>query len=714
MLALRQSGEKYTEISDERRKAYTVIHDELTRLSQIAVEELGGNSTFAAKTTSSFTPFIGIRGNLPKDLWFAAYNRKNGGSFQGMPQLFAIVSGEGIEVGFAATIHPSDYSDASFRERVRAAAPLIFDALPDADSELARSLDTALRGDTERWFYRKKTRLPPNQTDFASLNDWILFLKSPGGKRAAGGCISTYVDASRLEAEGFTLETLVRHAAEIFAPIMEYVVPNNSRRDVKDQIEDEEIEGEVTDDEGFDEGSAKSRVWIWAPGFKASHWDELYESGDIAIGWDDLGDLRTWQTLEQYKEALSKAYPRDGQPTNDALTCRNFTYVIEPGDRVFVKRGRSTIIGAGTVTGDYRYEKDVATLRSRRTSQWTARGEWESPIPLPMKTLTEVTDLADIQALDDLIAGSAVVDPPEPVPVEERSAYPTEKAVDGLFMPREQFEQALEIWRVKKNLILQGPPGVGKSFVARRLAYALMKFSDPSRVRTVQFHQAYAYEDFVQGFRPGRGMGFELREGVFVEFCRRALKDKDENYVFIIDEINRGNLAKILGELMLLIEPDKRSSEWAVKLASAEKADDRFYVPKNIFILGMMNTADRSLAVVDYALRRRFAFVTLKPAYDAPTFRAYLEAQGLSSECVSRLLINMIRLNEEISQDYQNLGAGYCIGHSFFSDFSSARDKEGENAWVRRIISSEIVPLLQEYWFDDPKKVQEWNDRLLA
>lgn len=243
-----------------------------------------------------------------------------------------------------------------------------------------------------------------------------------------------------------------------------------------------------------------------------------------------------------------------------------------------------------------------------------------------------------------------------------------------------------------------------------------MGYKDPSRTRLVQFHQSYSYEDFVQGYRPN-GTGFQLRNGVFYEFCQEALRDLDQTYVFIIDEINRGNLSKILGELMMLIEPDKRKSEWGLKLAYAESAEDKFYVPPNVFLLGMLNTADRSLSVVDYALRRRFAFVTIDPEFEADSFKTYLSDSKVSDETISLIRKRIGALNEEIENDKNNLGKGFCIGHSFFCDPPSP-DLDGEitetlqHNWYERVIESEILPLLEEYWFDNPNKVDEWRNKL--
>jgi 5-methylcytosine-specific restriction endonuclease McrBC GTP-binding regulatory subunit McrB len=274
-------------------------------------------------------------------------------------------------------------------------------------------------------------------------------------------------------------------------------------------------------------------------------------------------------------------------------------------------------------------------------------------------------------------------------------------------LERQEVEDILTLWEVKKNIILQGPPGVGKSFAAHKLAFALMGEEDRARLGFVQFHQSYSYEDFVEGFRPTE-TGFELRPGKFVEFCRRAEADPQRVYAFIIDEINRGNLSKILGELMVLIESDKLDAKWEMPLASGRLP---FHVPANVQIMGLMNTADRSLAVVDYALRRRFAFVELKPKLDSPKFRAHLERTGVASIVVDSLISRIGTLNEDIVSDGPNLGPGFAIGHSFFC--TGPTDSEDGPGWYNRIIRTEIAPLLREYWFDAPDKVRSWEDQLL-
>jgi 5-methylcytosine-specific restriction endonuclease McrBC GTP-binding regulatory subunit McrB len=251
---------------------------------------------------------------------------------------------------------------------------------------------------------------------------------------------------------------------------------------------------------------------------------------------------------------------------------------------------------------------------------------------------------------------------------------------------------------------------VGKTFLARRLAWLLMGHRDASRLRLVQFHQAYAYEDFVQGFRPSEGGGFERRDGVFFDFCKLAEADPRHPYVFVADEINRGNLAKIMGELLTLIEGDKRGPDHALRLAYSRPDEPPFSVPPNLYLLGLMNTADRSLAMVDYALRRRFRFITLEPRFASPKFRTLLEAHGAEPDLVARIIEGMTELNAAIAADKTNLGPGYQVGHSFFVPGDGARC---DTAWYRRIVRGEIAPLLRDYWFDDPSHAEEWVTRLL-
>ena len=284
----------------------------------------------------------------------------------------------------------------------------------------------------------------------------------------------------------------------------------------------------------------------------------------------------------------------------------------------------------------------------------------------------------------------------------------------GVFMSESDLRQAMDRLKSKKNLILQGPPGVGKTFVARKLAYALIEARDDSLVEMIQFHQSYSYDDFIRGYRPTAGAAgsFSLQDGVFFTFCQRARKEPDRPYVFIIDEINRGNLSQIFGEVLMLIDADKRAIEYAVKLVYQRQDEKRFYIPGNVYLIGLMNLADRSLAMVDYALRRRFAFMTLRPQYGSAQFREWLTMRNMDSQLVERIVSHMTALNNEIAED-NLLGENYQIGHSYFcpkgDDFAERREE-----WFRAVVETEIAPLLDEYWFDNRQRAKEAKQKLLA
>jgi len=272
---------------------------------------------------------------------------------------------------------------------------------------------------------------------------------------------------------------------------------------------------------------------------------------------------------------------------------------------------------------------------------------------------------------------------------------------DKPFIKEENFKQIVSLLKRKKNIIIQGSPGVGKTFIAKKIAYEIMQETNDLCIEMVQFHQSYSYEDFIQGLRPSENGGFELKDGIFYSFCQRAAAHIEKPYFFIIDEINRGNLSKIFGELMMLIETDKRGDKWSLKLTYADD-DVRFFVPDNLYIIGTMNTADRSLAIVDYALRRRFAFITLQPDYNE-NFNQFMQQRGFSQTLIDHIVMQIKKINEEIKND-SNLGESFQIGHSYFCSHWNGNN---EHQWWKEIIDFEIKPLLEEIWFDDLSKAKK-------
>jgi len=290
--------------------------------------------------------------------------------------------------------------------------------------------------------------------------------------------------------------------------------------------------------------------------------------------------------------------------------------------------------------------------------------------------------------------------------------YSLDDAAQDMFVSKERLGEIVDLLRRKKNVILQGPPGVGKSFVAKRLAYALIGAENDRQVGFVQFHQSYSYEDFIQGYRPTKKQSFELAKGVFYRFCEEAKQLPQHRFVFIIDEINRGNLSRIFGELMLLIESDKRGKEWGATLAYSDPEQEDFYVPENVYILGLMNTADRSLALVDYALRRRFAFVDIEPGFESDEFGRILKGNGASASLVEQIRGRMAALNAKIRDD-KYLGRGFEIGHSYFCPGGASATLDA--GWYNRVIRHEIGPLLREYWSDHaPKQVEDAIAQLIG
>ena len=441
--------------------------------------------------------------------------------------------------------------------------------------------------------------------------------------------------------------------------------------------------------------------WIYSPGDNASKWDEFYRAGIMGIGWSMIGDLSVFSSKEAMKEKMKECYGQEYSYKNAAHATWQFANEMKPGDVVFVKKGMYHVIGRGVVTGDYQYQPSTndGDYSHIRTVDWTHNGEWPHPGQAVMKTLTDITPYTEYVAK----LNAMFVDSSEEDAEEVEVTYPpydAEKFLGEVYMSRQEYETLVGLVRTKKNVILQGAPGVGKTYAAKRLAYSMMGEKNQERVMLVQFHQSYTYEDFIEGFRPtSGGSGFEIKKGSFYNFCKKAEDDLDNDYFFIIDEINRGNLSKIFGELFMLIENDKRGNSLQLLYS-----DEKFNVPKNVIIIGMMNTADRSLAMLDYALRRRFAFYTMNPGFASEGFINYRTA--LASEKMDRLLDCIESLNGRIASD-ESLGEGFCIGHSYFCNIDKVSD-----AVLSNIVEYELIPLLKEYWFDEPLKVKEWSASL--
>jgi len=278
-----------------------------------------------------------------------------------------------------------------------------------------------------------------------------------------------------------------------------------------------------------------------------------------------------------------------------------------------------------------------------------------------------------------------------------------------------ELSEILDRWRSKMNLILQGPPGTGKTWLAKRLGFALAGSNDRettrSRLRVVQFHPSLAYEDFVRGWRPSGNGQLELVDGILLQAIQAAESEPDRPFVLVIEEINRGNPAQIFGEMLTLLEVSKRRRSEAIELAYRKKAGEQVHVPANLYVIGTMNVADRSLAIVDLALRRRFAFIDLEPRFGAP-WQAWCTSRGIESSLLTEIENRMSVLNAEISAAI-SLGPQFRIGHSYVTPDTDAPITDGR-AWFRAKVETEIGPLLDEYWYDAPESAKAARAKLLV
>lgn len=331
--------------------------------------------------------------------------------------------------------------------------------------------------------------------------------------------------------------------------------------------------------------------------------------------------------------------------------------------------------------------------------------------PIDYRTLKECPELAKMEyfvspqgSLFQLTKGEFdfimdIIRDENPLPSKaEKDTYTKGDFLTEVYLTEERYNQLVAVLRNKKNIILQGAPGVGKTFAAKRLAYSMMGEKDENRIEFVQFHQNYSYEDFMMGYKPVEN-GFELQYGIFYRFCRQAANQPDKDYFFIIDEINRGNMSKIFGELLMLIEKDYRGFKTTLAYNGLP-----FAVPENLYIIGMMNTADRSLAMIDYALRRRFSFLEMEPAFDSDGFLQY--QKRLNNDTFNALVEKVQELNRKIASD-ESLGKGFCIGHSYFCGHETCTEE-----WLRCIVDFDVLPMLSEYWFDDTAELQRWENIL--
>ena len=445
--------------------------------------------------------------------------------------------------------------------------------------------------------------------------------------------------------------------------------------------------GEGSDEPVEPEPDAERKpVWLMALGPGSQHWDRFHSEGIAAIGWDDVGDLLQYQ----HRDELAAK----GLKMNDSLGCWQFSRELQPGDVILVRRGSNSLVGAGIVTSEYRFDDSRAEFKHVRDVDWRVRTEprtlRQDGRHLPVKTLTKVSEYQYAADAKRVLRWNW--DEPDAEPAAER----LESLAHRLFLPDASFlDEIIALLDDKKQVIFQGPPGTGKTFIAQELARHRAGSAD--RVDLVQFHPSYAYEDFVQGYRPcileSGQPGFELRDGPLLAAADRARREPDKRHFLVIDEINRGNLAKVFGELYFLLE----YRDQPVRLQYQSDDQGGFSLPENLFIIGTMNTADRSIAMVDAALRRRFYFVEFHPDSEPVrgVLRRWLKLKAPSMDWVADAVD---RANLLLVEDRHA-----AIGPSYFI-------KEGlDDPAVDRIWRHSVLPYIEERLFGEHDRLREFG-----
>ena len=433
----------------------------------------------------------------------------------------------------------------------------------------------------------------------------------------------------------------------------------------------------------FENSTFPKQYWIYSPGENAKDWEEFQKRGIMGLGWNAIGDLRQYNSRDDIRNAVLEAYGGDGSKKNIVSANDDFLNKVNIGDIVIAKKGRTQLLGYGVVTSNYIFDKDHNEYHSIRRVDWKLTGNWQVELNFATKTLTDITKYNS-----------------------EDPEYDTFYEKLMATMMQKHHSEKIEDMTFPLNTIFYGPPGTGKTYTTILRAAQIIKGSQidsyeealeifnsnlNNRIEFITFHQNYSYEDFIQGLRPetdhSSSLVFEKKDGIFKKIADKAMENLNlvdetpENFVIIIDEINRANISRVFGELITLIEPDKRS-HGSTPLEVRLPSGDRFVVPSNLFIIGTMNTADKSIALLDIALRRRFEFESMYPNYKIAGQEIY-DVEVLK------------KINESI---IKSKGYDFQIGHAYFM---------GENRDLVQRMNKKVIPLLLEYFMNDENEVRD-------
>lgn len=443
--------------------------------------------------------------------------------------------------------------------------------------------------------------------------------------------------------------------------------------------------------------------------------DDIQALWDVFAAAIALADSDAPEEKEAFQRSYDVALSHHGVGWNLSIGCywiRPWSFIsLDERSRTYVKAKLGIAIAASGTGGRCNAEEYVGLLEAVKT-RFLEDGYPVHSFPELSLAAFAYTGNLPGDVIDEEPEGAETADTSPPVAGPPIKPYSIDQILDeGCFMPRQRLEVILDRLEKKRNVILQGPPGTGKSWLAKRLAYAMVGQIDERKVRPVQFHPNLSYEDFVRGWRPSGDGRLTLVDGPFMEMINAANNDSDGRYVVVIEEINRGNPAQILGEMLTLMEADKRTPAEGLELSYRRSEGERVSIPTNLFVIGTMNVADRSLALVDLALRRRFAFIDLEPTF-GERWRSWVKStHGLSSDFLTEIERRIVQLNETI-EAFPGLGPQFRIGHSFVTPPTDTKISE-PSEWFQQVVETEIGPLLEEYWYDTRDKARE-QVKLLA
>ena len=478
-----------------------------------------------------------------------------------------------------------------------------------------------------------------------------------------------------------------------------------------------------------------SPVWLVRAGDEGQDDNADLEHGIKTLGFQEVPDLTGAADTGAVKERVRQGYPNASNPQigNRTSQINSFVHEIHEGNIVVLPlKTRLGEVALGRITGPYSYQEVEGIQRHIRPVNWIRTNvprsdfgqDLQDSLNLP-GTVNRIRRNDAERRISAMMDGSRDPDIDATVAETEESIQPSLESAEappynlqdiineGCFLEQSKLETILKRLRAKKNLILQGPPGTGKTWLAKKLAFALLGQKDERRVRRFQFHPNLSYEDFILGYRPDGEGKLTLIEGPFLKTVTRARDDQSSDYVIVIEEINRGNPAQIFGEMLTLLESDKRNSDEALRLAYSSSDSDRsVHIPENLYVIGTMNVADRSIALVDLALRRRFAFVDLEPVF-GEVWRNWVHEQcGIPNDFLASVERRMTTLNQRIESD-RSLGSQFCVGHSYVTPAPGTHIDDPVE-WFRDVVDTEIGPLLDEYWFDNADVAQAAKSELVS